>query len=153
MQPTSVTTEQKPKSKACGSQVRGSLRLFSPSLKATQPLFCKTPLCLAILLLLTVIFNHCFLWRNLFNHFAFRLLFSPLRYSPINARAAAFLADTPLCTISSLCPNLLLPRTYTLAAPRFDLFCRLYSLRQCRGAHFPALSFHVEQRLCRPPKP
>ena len=32
-------------------------------------------------------------------------------------------------------------------------FCRLYSSWQCRGAHFPALSFHVEQRLCRPPKP
>ncbi len=77
----------------------------------------------ATLLLLIVIFDCCFLWRNLFNPFALRLLFSPLRYSPDNACAAAFLADTPLCTISSLRPNPLLPRAYLAAhLPRFNLF-------------------------------
>ena len=81
----------------------------------------------ATFLLLIVIFDYRFLWRNLFNHFAFRLLFSPLRYSPVNARAAAFLADTPLCTISSLHPNPLLPRAYLAAhLPRFNILPPLF---------------------------
>lgn len=83
----------------------------------------------ATLLLLIVIFDCCFLWRNLFNPFALRLLFSPLRYSRANACAAAFLADTPLCTISSLRPNPLLPRTYLAAhLPRFNIFPPLFLL-------------------------
>lgn len=35
----------------------------------------------------------------------------------------------------------------------FFFLCRLYSLRQCRGAHSLSPSFHVKQKLCRPPKP
>lgn len=35
----------------------------------------------------------------------------------------------------------------------FFFLCRLYSLRQCRRAHSLSPSFHVEQKLCRPPKP
>lgn len=107
----------------------------------------------AILLSLIVIFDCCFLWRNLFNPFALRLLFSPLQYSLDNACDAAFLADTPLCTISSLRPNPLLPRATSPHTSHISTFCRLYSSWQCRGAHSPALSFHVEQRHCRPPRP
>ena len=91
----------------------------------------------AILLLLIVIFDCCFLWRNLFNPFALRLLFSPLRYSPANACAAAFLADTPLCTISSLRPNPLLPRSYLAAhLPRFNILPPLFLLA-VQGSAFP----------------
>ena len=89
------------------------------------------------LLLLIVIFDCCFLWRNLFNPFALRLLFSPLRYSPANACAAAFLADTPLCTISSLRPNPLLPRAYLAAhLPRFNILPPLFLLA-VQGSAFP----------------
>lgn len=107
----------------------------------------------ATLLLLIVIFDCCFLWRNLFNPFALRLLFSPLRYSPANACAAASLrihrfAQYPLFVLILFCRAPTSPHT-----PHVSTFCRLYSSWQCRGAHFPALSFHVEQRLCRPPKP
>lgn len=35
----------------------------------------------------------------------------------------------------------------------FFFLCRLYSLRQCRGAHSLSPSFHVEQKPCHPPKP
>ena len=91
----------------------------------------------ATLLLLIVIFDCCFLWRNLFNPFALRLLFSPLRYSPANACAAAFLADTPLCTISSLRPNPLLPRAYLAAhLPRFNILPPLFLLA-VQGSAFP----------------
>ena len=89
------------------------------------------------LLLLIVIFDCCFLWRNLFNPFALRLLFSPLRYSPANACAAAFLADTPLCTISSLRPNPLLLRAYLAAhLPRFNILPPLFLLA-VQGSAFP----------------
>ena len=91
----------------------------------------------ATLLLLIVIFDCCFLWRNLFNPFALRLLFSPLRYSPANACAAAFLADTPLCTISSLRPNPLLPHAYLAAhLPRFNILPPLFLLA-VQGSAFP----------------
>lgn len=91
----------------------------------------------ATLLSLIVIFDCCFLWRNLFNPFALRLLFSPLRYSPANACAAAFLADTPLCTISSLRPNPLLPRAYLAAhLPRFNILPPLFLLA-VQGSAFP----------------
>ena len=91
----------------------------------------------AILLLLIVIFDCCFLWRNLFNPFALRLLFSPLRYSPANACGAAFLANTPLCTISSLRPNPLLPRAYLAAhLPRFNILPPLFLLA-VQGSAFP----------------
>ena len=103
--------------------------------------------------MLIVIFDCCFLWRNLFNPFALRLLFSPLRYSPANACAAAFLADTPLCTISSLRPNPLLPRATSPHTSHVSTFCRLYSSWQCRGAHSFASSFHVEHTSCHSPKP
>lgn len=83
----------------------------------------------ATLLLRIVIFDCCFLWRNLFNPFALRLLFSPLRYSPANACAAAFLADIPRCTMPSLRPNPLLPRAYLAAhLPRFNILPPLFLL-------------------------
>ena len=91
----------------------------------------------ATLLLLIVIFDCCFLWRNLFNPFALRLLFSPLLYSPANACAAAFLADTPLCTISSLRPNPLFAARYLAAhLPCFNILPPLFLLA-VQGSAFP----------------
>ena len=66
---------------------------------------------------------------------------------PLSLRIHRF-AQYPLFVLILFCRAPTSPHTSHVST-----FCRLYSSWQCRGAHFPALSFHVEQRLCRPPKP
>lgn len=66
---------------------------------------------------------------------------------PLSLRTHRF-AQYPLFVLFLFCRAPTSPHTSHVST-----FCRLYSSWQCRGAHFPALSFHVEQRLCRPPKP
>lgn len=66
---------------------------------------------------------------------------------PLSLRIHRF-AQYPLFVLILFCLAPTSPHTSHVST-----FCRLYSSWPCRGAHFPALSFHVEQRLCRPPKP
>lgn len=66
---------------------------------------------------------------------------------PLSLRIHRF-AQYPLFVLILFCRAPTSPHTSHVST-----FCRLYSSWQCRGAHFPSLSFHVEQRLCRPPKP
>ena len=66
---------------------------------------------------------------------------------PLSLRIHRF-AQYPLFVLILFCRAPASPHTSHVST-----LCRLYSSWQCRGAHFPALSFHVEQRLCRPPKP
>ena len=66
---------------------------------------------------------------------------------PLSLRIHRF-AQYPLFVLILFCRAPTSPHT-----SHASTFCRLYSSWQCRGAHFPALSFHVEQRRCRPQKP
>lgn len=66
---------------------------------------------------------------------------------PLSLRIHRF-AQYPLFVLIFFCRAPTSPHTSHVST-----FCRLYSSWQCRGAHFFAFSFHVEQRLCRPPKP
>ena len=66
---------------------------------------------------------------------------------PLSLRIHRF-AQYPLFVLILFCRAPTSPRTSHVST-----FCRLYSLRQCRGAHFLSHSFHVEQERCRPPKP
>ena len=66
---------------------------------------------------------------------------------PLSLRIHRF-AQYPLFVLILFCRAPTSPHTSHVST-----FCRLYSSWQCRGAHFPARSFHVEHTSCRSPKP